>query len=113
MALTTSKIILLAAGMAARLQLGGQQNDLKSKCDTKSGLLTPTLGSRIDVQVVTTETVPGREGTALSGPEAQFPVMVVPTSGTIGGGTLADGATRGMNTQRQRAEEAGPKRSWS
>ena len=33
--------------------------------------------------------------------------MVLPTSGTLGGRTLADGAIRGMKTLREAAVEAG------
>ena len=40
-------------------------------------------------------------------PVAQFPVMVLPTSGMICGRTLADGAIRGMKNLRQAAAEAG------
>ena len=37
----------------------------------------------------------------------QVPVMVLPTSGALGGRTLADGAIRGMKSLRQAAVEAG------
>ena len=50
------------------------------------------------MQIVTTETEPGRKCAALSGPEVQFPVMVLPTSGIFGVTTIANGAIRGMKT---------------
>ncbi len=81
--------------------------DLKGNYNTKSGLITPALESESDVQVVTTETVPGRKCTALSGPETQFPAIVLPTSGALAGRTLADGLIREMKTLRGAAVEAG------
>ena len=99
--------LLLAACLTVSLPLAAQPNDLKEDYDTKTGLITPALESGIDVHVVTTETVPGKKCTALTGPKAQFPVMVLPTSGTLGGRTLADGAIRGMKTLREVAVEAG------
>ena len=84
-----------------------QQSDLKGNYDQKSGLITPAVESGIEVQVVTTDTVPGKQCTAVSGSEGHFPVMVLPTSGTLGGRTLADGAIRGMKTFREAAVEAG------
>ena len=99
--------LLLAACLTVSLPLAAQPNDLKGDYDTKTGLITPALESGIDVHVVTTETVPGKKCTALTGPKAQFPVMVLPTSGTLGGRTLADGAIRGMKTLREVAVEAG------
>ena len=99
--------ILLAACLATALPIAAQQNDLRGNYDTKSGLITPAIESGIDVHIVTTDTVPGKKCTALDGPAAQFPVMVLPTSGTLGGRTLADGAIRGMKTLREAAVEAG------
>ena len=60
-----------------------------------------------DVRVVTTETVPGMECGTVDAPVAQFPIMMLPTSGIIGGRTLADGAIRGMKTLRAAAAAAG------
>ena len=65
--------------------------------------MTPALESGIDMQIVTTETEPGRKCAALSGPEVQFPEMVLPTSGIFGVTTIANGAIRGMKTLRDAA----------
>ena len=108
MTLTTPKSLFLAgAALAVALPLAAQQSDLKGNYDTKSGLITPALESGIDVQVVTTDSVPGKKCEALAGSEGYFPVMVLPTSGSLGGRTLADGAIRGMKTLREAAIEAG------
>ena len=108
MTLTTPKPLFLAvAVLAAVLPLPAQQSNLKGNYDTKSGLITPALESGIDVQVVTTDSVPGKQCEALAGSEGYFPVMVLPTSGSLGGRTLADGAIRGMKTLREAAIEAG------
>ena len=48
------------------------------------------------VQIVTTQTVPSKQRTAIESPDRGIPVMVLPTSEDLGGRTLADGATRGM-----------------
>ena len=99
--------IAAAACLAATLPLAAQQSNLKGNYDTKSGLITPALESGIDVQVVTTDSVPGKQCEAIAEPEGHFPVMVLPTSGTLGSRTLADGAIRGMKTLRETAVEAG------
>lgn len=84
-----------------------QGTDLKGNDATKTGLITPALESGIELQIVTTDTVLSRTCAALSGTEAQFPIMVLPTSGTLGGRILADGAIRGMKPLRHAVIEAG------
>ena len=83
----------------------------KANYETKSGLITPALESWIEVQVVTTDGLPGKKCTALAGSEGYFPVMVLPTSGTCGGRTFAEGAIRGVKTLREAAVEARPMRA--
>ena len=81
-----------------------QAGDLRGNYNPKSGLITVSIESGIDIKIVTTDAVPGKKCEAL---ETQFPVMVLPTSGSLGGRTLADGAIRGMKSLRQAAVEAG------
>ena len=104
MKVPTNYLLLTALAAASAT---AQETNLKGNYDTKSGLITPALESGIDVQIATTDTIPGKTCTALEGSEAQFPVMVLPTSGTLGSRTLADGAIRGMKTLREAAVEAG------
>ena len=92
--------LLMAAAAPATPQAG----DLRGNYNSKSGLITISIDSGIDIKVVTTDAVPGKKCEAL---ETQFPVMVLPTSGALGGRTLADGAIRGMKSLRQAAVEAG------
>ena len=85
-----------------------QGTNLKGSYDTKSGLISPIPPDEgTDVRIVTTDTVPGMECEVLESPHNQFPAMVLPTSGLMGGRTLADGAIRGMSTLREAAIEAG------
>ena len=84
-----------------------QESDLKGNYNQKSGLITPAVESGIEVQVVTTDSVPGKQCRALADSEGRFPVMVLPTSGSLGGRTLADGAIRGMKTLREAARAGG------
>ena len=108
MTLTIPKPLFLAgAGLAAVLLLPAQESNLKGNHNTKSGLITPALQSGIDVQVVTTDSVPGKKCEALAGSEGYIPVMVLPISGSLGGRTLAASAVRGMKTLREAAIEAG------
>ena len=92
--------LLMAVAAPATPQAG----DLRGNYNPKSGLITVSIESGIDIKVVTTDAVPGKKCEAL---ETQFPVMVLPTSGALGGRTLADGAIRGMKSLRQAAVEAG------
>ena len=100
---------LAAAALLAAPSLAvAQATDLGGSYDNKTGLITPVPAEEGgDVRVVTTDTVPGMECAAVDAPVAQFPIMVLPTSGMIGGRTLADGAIRGMKTLRQAASEVG------
>lgn len=99
--------VLMVVDRIVSVPVAAQQSDLKGNYNQRSGLITPALESGIDVQVVTTDTVPGKQCTALAGSEGYFPLMVLPTSGALGGRTLADGAIRGMKTLREAAIEAG------
>ena len=90
--------------MAAAAPATPQADDLRGNYNPKSGLITVSIESGIDIKVVTTDAVPGKKCEALA---TQFPVMVLPTSGSLGGRTLADGAIRGMKSLRQAAVEAG------
>ena len=96
----TAVALLMAAAAPATPQAG----DLRGNYNPKSGLITVSIESGIDIKVVTTDAVPGKKCETL---ETQFPVMVLPTSGALGGRTLADGAIRGMKSLRQAAVEAG------
>ena len=99
--------LLLAACLTASLPLAAQPNDLKGDYDTKTGLITPRLSPESMSMSSRRKRSRAKKCTALTGPKAQFPVMVLPTSGTLGGRTLADGAIRGMKTLREAAVEAG------
>ena len=99
--------MVAAAYLVVALLLAAQQSNLKSNYDTKSGLITPALESEIDVQVVTTDSVPGKQCRAIPGLDGYFPLMVLPTSGALGNRPLADGAIRGMETLREAAVKAG------
>ena len=104
--------LLMAAAAPATPQAGDLRGNYNPKSglitvsnyNPKSGLITVSIESGIDIKVVTTDAVPGKKCEAL---ETQFPVMVLPTSGALGGRTLADGAIRGMKSLRQAAVEAG------
>ena len=98
---------LAAACLAAALPVAAQQSDPKGNYDTKSGLIRPAVESGIEVQVVTTDSIPGKRCEALAGSEGYFPVMVLPISFTHESRALADGAIRGMKTLREAAVEAG------
>ena len=98
---TLAAVALLIAATAPATP---QARDLRGNYNPKSGLITVSIESGIDIKVVTTDAVPGKKCEAL---DTQFPVMVLPTSGALGGRTLADGAIRGMKSLRQAAVEAG------
>lgn len=100
---------LAAANLLAAPSLAlAQASDLGGSYDNKTGLITPAPDEEgEDVRVVTTETVPGMKCEPAGAPVAQFPVMVLPTSGMLGTRTLADGVIRGMRTLRRAAAEAG------
>ena len=60
----TGVFLPAAACLAMPLPLGARASDLKGNCDTELGLITPALGSRINVQVETPGTVPGKKSMA-------------------------------------------------
>ena len=100
--------LAVATLLAAPSLAPAQPTDLGGSYDNKTGLITPVPDEEgKDVRVVTTETVPGMNCEPIDAPVAQFPIMVLPTSGMIGGRTVADGAIRGMKTLRRAAAEAG------
>ena len=100
---------LAAAALLAAPSLAvAQASDRGGSYDNKTGLITPVPADEGgDVRVATTDTVPGMECEAVDAAVGQFPIMVLSTSGMIGGRTLADGAIRGMRTLRRAAAEAG------
>ena len=96
--------VAFAPLLSAPRLVPAQGTDLRGNYDTKTGLtspIPPEEGS--DVRIVTTDTVAGTDCDVLESPHNQFPAMVLPTSGLLGGRTLADGAIRGMNTLRDAA----------
>ena len=102
------RALAVATLLAAPSLASAQGTDLGGSYDNKTGLITPVADEEgKDVTVVTTDTVPGMKCEPADAPVAQFPIMVLPTSGMIGGRTLADGAIRGMKTLRRAAAEAG------
>lgn len=84
-----------------------QQSTVRGAYNGRSGLISVTVESDDEIMVVTTDTVPGKQCQALGGPQAQFPVMVLPTAGTIGRRELWDGTIRGLRTLRETAARAG------
>lgn len=67
---------------------------MKGNYDTKSEILTLTLESESDVRIFSTVNVPAKNHTTLTGSQGHFKVKVLPTSGSLGGRILADGAIR-------------------
>ncbi len=84
-----------------------QQSSVRGDYTARSRLISVTVESADEIIVVTTDTVPGKQCKALDGPQAQFPVMVLPTTGAIGKRELWDGTIRGLKTLREAVARAG------
>ncbi len=106
---TPIRLAVASAALLSVAQLApAQATNLKGNYDTKTGLISAVPPDEAnDVRIVTTDSVPGMVCEVLPSPHNQFPAMVLPTTGLLGGRTLADGAIRGMKTLRETALEAG------
>lgn len=98
----------MTACLAATPPLAGQEAARQSAYDARSGLITPALEPGSNVQIVTTETVPGKRCTAIKGAAGQFPVMAAPSAvGLLSGKNLAGVVLPTMDTVRKEALKAG------
>ena len=75
---------------------------MKEIYESKDGLITLQAEPGQEVEVVTTETVPGKACKSVGAP---FPVIALPAAATIRNG--AEAAARGARAMRRAAAEAG------
>ena len=94
---------LLAAAALAATSIGSAQlTDLKTIYDPQNGLIALQPESGEDVEIVTTDTVPGK---ACKSVEAQFPVMAQPAGAALR--NIADAAIRSTRAIRKVAVAVG------
>ena len=98
---------VLAVLLAPPFSALSQSREVRAQYDDESGLISATVQSETDVKIVTTDGIAGRTCEVLSGPNAQFPAMVLPTTGALGLRELHDGVIRGMIALREAAQAAG------
>lgn len=94
--------LLAAAALAAGMPTEAQTIALNEIYDPKDGLITLQAEPGQDLEIVTTETVPGK---ACKSVGAAFPVIALPAAATIRNG--AEGAARGARAMSKAAAAAG------
>lgn len=105
--LIAGMLLPAAACLARSLPLGARTSDPKGDCDTELGLIAPALGSRINVQVETPGTVPGKKSMAAWRVRGVLPGWSCPYRAPRGRRTVLDGAFRGIKLLREVVVEVG------